>query len=95
VEATAYFVAAESLVNVARHSGARQAWLRTVSDEHRLRLVVRDNGTGGARMSAGSGLVGLVDRVEAVGGLLDVRSPRGEGTTIIAEIPLAPPEEPV
>ncbi|MET0303357.1 MAG: histidine kinase [Microbacteriaceae bacterium] len=95
VEATAYFVAAESLVNVARHSGARQAWLRTVSDEHRLRLVVRDNGTGGARLSAGSGLVGLVDRVEAVGGLLDVRSPRGEGTTIIAEIPLAPPEEPV
>lgn len=95
VESTAYFVAAECLANVARHSNARQAWLRTESDELRLRLVVRDNGVGGADLDAGSGLLGLVDRVEAVGGTLSLRSAPGEGTTVAVEIPLAPPSDQV
>lgn len=91
VESTAYFVAAECLVNVARHSGARQAWLRVDVDDERVRLEVRDNGRGGASTEAGTGLLGLVDRVEAVGGTLQLRSPEGGGTTVTVHIPTTPP----
>jgi signal transduction histidine kinase len=93
VESTGYFVASECLANIARHSQARQAWLRAEREGETLRLTVRDNGRGGADHSAGSGIRGLADRVEAIGGTLELRSPHGEGTTIVVTLPLADPTE--
>ena len=88
IESTAYFVLAEALANVAKHSGATRAWVRAhvVGDE--LVLVVRDNGVGGASLTAGTGMLGIADRVEAVGGSLELESPAGAGTTLTARIPL-------
>jgi signal transduction histidine kinase len=88
VEATAYFVTAESLTNVAKYAGAMSASVSLAIEHGRLRLIVRDDGAGGADLAAGSGLRGLRDRVEALDGHLDVDSPPGLGTTVIAEIPL-------
>ena len=87
VEATAYFCAAEALTNVARHAGAAQASVAIVEDPGCLRVVVRDDGAGGASPDGGSGLNGLLDRVVALGGTLHIDSPPGEGTTLTAELP--------
>jgi signal transduction histidine kinase len=89
VEATAYFVASEALTNAARHSGASRATLEAGVVRGTLRLEVADDGVGGARVSDGTGLPGLVDRVAALGGDLEVVSPPGGGTRICAAIPLA------
>jgi signal transduction histidine kinase len=89
VEATAYFVASEALTNAARHSGASRATLEAGVVRGTLRLEVADDGVGGARVSDGTGLPGLVDRVAALGGDLEVVSPPGGGTRISAAIPLA------
>jgi signal transduction histidine kinase len=88
VEATAYFVTAESLTNVAKYAGATCASVSLLIEHGRLRLIVRDDGAGGADLTSGTGLRGLRDRVEALDGRLDVDSPPGLGTTVIAEIPL-------
>jgi signal transduction histidine kinase len=88
VEAAAYFVTAEALTNVAKYAGAMSASISLVTEHGRLRLIVRDDGAGGADPSTGSGLRGLRDRVEALDGQLHVDSPPGLGTTLIAEIPL-------
>jgi signal transduction histidine kinase len=87
VEAGAYYVVAESLTNVAKYAGAAAAAVRLVQDGDVLRIEVEDDGAGGADAARGSGLSGLADRVEALGGRLDVRSPPGEGTLVRAEIP--------
>jgi signal transduction histidine kinase len=87
IESTAYFVVAEALANVAKHSGATRAWVRAHVVLGELELLVRDNGVGGAR-SEGSGMVGISDRVDAVGGRMEVVSPPGAGTTITVRIPL-------
>ena len=76
VESTVYFVAAEALTNVVKHAGASQVWLSLGRRNGAVRLVVRDDGRGGAD-AAGSGLVGLVDRVGALGGSLTVALGRG------------------
>jgi signal transduction histidine kinase len=89
VESAAYFVTAEALTNVAKYAGAMSAAVTLVVDHGRLRLLVRDDGAGGADPLKGSGLRGLNDRVEALDGVLYVDSPPGLGTTVIAEIPLA------
>jgi signal transduction histidine kinase len=89
-EATAYFVVAEALTNVARHAGASHARVEGTLDAERLRLSIADDGQGGARTEGGSGLRGLADRLAAVGGTLAIESPAGAGTTVRAEIPLAP-----
>ena len=89
VESTAYFVVAEALANIAKHSKATRAWVRAHLDERGvLDLVVRDNGVGGAS-PAGSGMVGISDRVDAVDGTITIESPPGAGTTITVRIPLA------
>ena len=88
VESAVYFVTAESLTNVAKYAGAMSAGVSLDVDHGRLRLLVRDDGAGGADPSAGTGLRGLRDRVEALDGELHVDSPPGLGTTVIAEIPL-------
>ena len=88
VEATAYFVVAEALTNVARHARATQARVAIASGPDRLLVTVADDGVGGASLTAGSGLLGLRDRVAAIDGSFTVDSPVGAGTTVIADIPL-------
>jgi signal transduction histidine kinase len=88
VEAVAYFVVAESLTNVAKHSGAATSSVRVRSENNMLRVVVRDDGHGGA-VATGAGLAGLADRVQAVDGRLSINSPAGGPTIIDVEIPCA------
>ena len=83
-----YFVVAECLTNVAKYASARRCWVHVVESGGELRVSVRDNGVGGARVDAGSGLRGLADRVEALGGQFAVESTPGSGTRIVAELPL-------
>jgi signal transduction histidine kinase len=90
VEAAAYFVIAESLTNVAKHATAEHAWVRVARRDGVLEVEVRDDGRGGAEPSAGTGLAGLVRRVEALDGSLSVTSPGANGTIVRAELPCAP-----
>jgi signal transduction histidine kinase len=87
VEATAYFVVAEALTNVAKHSGAERAEVAVLVEHGTLRVHVCDDGVGGAQPD-GSGLVGLGDRLAALDGRLRVESPAGGGTRVEAAIPL-------
>jgi signal transduction histidine kinase len=93
VEAAAYYVAAEAMTNAVKHARASRAWLSAVQEPHALTVVVRDDGVGGACVECGTqeatGLGGLKDRVEALGGTLDVVSPDGEGTCLTATFPLS------
>nr|WP_153453441.1 sensor domain-containing protein [Streptomyces smaragdinus] len=87
VEATAYFVAAEALTNVARHSGARHAAVTVRGGAGRLRLTVTDDGRGGADEEGGTGLTGIRRRVAALDGTLTLTSPPGGPTTLEVELP--------
>lgn len=89
VEATAYFVAAEALTNVAKYAGATSARVTIARRDDLLTVEIADDGGGGADPAGGSGLRGLEDRVAAIGGRLAVTSAPGAGTTIRAEIPCA------
>ena len=91
IETTAYFVVAEALTNVVKHARARRAWVVASVDGAVVRIAVRDDGVGGARLGLGSGLTGLFDRVEARGGTLQITSPEGDGTTIEASVPVGGP----
>lgn len=91
-EAVAYFVVSEALTNIARHSGASRAAVDITQDAHLLRVRVEDDGSGGARVhrdGQSTGLAGLTDRVRATGGRLDIASPPGGGTVLLAAIPLS------
>jgi signal transduction histidine kinase len=90
VEAIAYFVVAEALTNVAKHSQATRARLEVKIEGDELVVEVSDNGRGGADGMHGTGLTGLRDRVRAVDGMLMVVSPPGEGTTLRVELPCEP-----
>jgi signal transduction histidine kinase len=87
VEATAYFVVAEALTNVAKHARASRATVTARVEDGSLRVEVRDDGIGGARPD-GSGLLGLADRLAALGGQLRVESPADGGTLVAADIRL-------
>jgi signal transduction histidine kinase len=87
-EVAAYYVVAESLTNAAKHAGASEVTVKVDADGDDLRLSIHDDGAGGADSRRGSGLVGLRDRVEALGGRLLVSSPIGSGTSLTATIPL-------
>jgi PAS domain S-box-containing protein len=87
VEATAYFVVAEALTNVAKHAQANDATVLVHVEDGTLRIQVRDDGVGGARFD-GSGLVGLRDRLAVLDGHLRIESPAGGGTLVAADIPL-------
>jgi signal transduction histidine kinase len=87
VEATAYFVVAEALTNVAKHSHAARAAVSAEIENGDLHVEVRDDGVGGAK-AAGSGLVGLADRVDALAGTLRVASPPHGGTLVAVDIPV-------
>ena len=88
VEATAYFAAAEALANVHKHADARGARVEIAGRDGQLVVRIADDGRGGADPAAGSGLVGLTDRLDAIGGSVRIESPAGGGTTVVATIPL-------
>ncbi len=91
VEAAAYYVCAEAVTNATKHADAGSVWVTIVQEEDVLAVDVRDDGRGGARIDAvpdASGLSGLRDRVEALGGRFDVESPPGKGTRLVATFPL-------
>jgi signal transduction histidine kinase len=87
IEASAYFIVAEALTNVAKHSGAQSVDVRAWVEDSQLHVDVRDDGVGGADTD-GTGLLGLHDRVAALGGRLRIESPPGAGTRIAATLPL-------
>lgn len=89
VEVAAYYVVSEALTNAAKHARASVVQVDIRVTDQVLRLLVRDDGAGGADPSHGSGLIGLSDRVEAVGGSIEITSPPGGGTTLLVTIPLA------
>ena len=88
IETTAYFIVAEALTNVTKHAQATRAIVEVDLRAGVLAIDVRDDGVGGANPTRGTGLVGLLDRVEAADGALTVTSPAGRGTTVHAELPL-------
>jgi signal transduction histidine kinase len=89
VEVAAYYVASEALANTAKHSNASRVQIGAEVTGNALRLRIADDGEGGADPALGSGLMGLKDRVEALGGTITVSSPAGAGTSLNADLPLA------
>ena len=89
LEATAYYIGSEALTNVAKHARASQAHVTFAREGNILRFEIVDDGRGGADPRDGSGILGLRDRAEAVGGTLFVISPPGKGTTVTATLPLS------
>jgi signal transduction histidine kinase len=89
IESAAYFLVSEALVNAARHGGGEHAAVLVSQQDGTLLVEVRDDGRGGADPSRGTGLLGLRDRVAALGGTLEVDSPPGGPTTLSAELPCA------
>ena len=90
VEVSAYYVVAEALTNAARHAHASAVSVQANLVGSALRITVRDDGDGGAGFSGGTGLAGLKDRVEALGGLMVLHSPPGGGTSLHVELPVTP-----
>jgi signal transduction histidine kinase len=88
VEVAAYYVVSEALTNAAKHAHASVVNVELDTRDAILQLAIRDDGIGGADPDQGSGLVGLSDRIEALGGTLQVSSPAGNGTTLLIEVPL-------
>jgi signal transduction histidine kinase len=95
VEVAAYYVVSEALTNAAKHARASVVNVELDTDDAILRLTIRDDGVGGADTGQGSGLVGLRDRIEALGGTLEVTSPVGHGTTLLIKVPLEDQSSPV
>ncbi|MFD6166027.1 sensor histidine kinase [Oerskovia sp. NPDC060287] len=89
--AAAYFTISEALTNIVKHAGTNQAVINLRYDQTGVHLRVVDAGKGGAEVSAGTGLAGLMERVRSVGGRLEVSSPAGKGTIITAAVPSEPP----
>jgi GAF domain-containing protein len=88
VEVAAYYVASEALTNAAKHASASVVTIELDAQETMLRLEIRDDGVGGADSSLGSGLVGLADRIQALGGRFEMTSPVGKGTAMLIAIPV-------
>ena len=89
MEAGAYYVVSEALTNVAKHARASVVAVEVKPADGVLLVCVRDDGVGGADVGRGSGLVGLKDRVDALGGRITVDSPPGAGTLVRVELPIA------
>jgi signal transduction histidine kinase len=94
IELAAYYTVAETLTNTARHASATVVDVAVEAGERVLTVRVRDDGRGGADLTGGSGLIGLTDRVEALGGRLSLHSPPGAGTTVEISLPLTAPDGP-
>jgi signal transduction histidine kinase len=87
----AYYVVAEALTNTAKHAQASKVDVRVDADDANLHLSIEDDGIGGADVGKGSGLTGLIDRVEAAGGTMHISSRTGCGTSLRVTIPLQAP----
>jgi signal transduction histidine kinase len=90
LEVAAYYVVSEALTNAAKHANATLVRVNLGVKDSTLRLAIDDDGDGGADPARGSGIIGLIDRVNALGGKLTLRSPPGEGTSLVIELPLQP-----
>jgi signal transduction histidine kinase len=88
VEVASYYVVAEALTNAAKHAGASEVTVSARNDDDHLYLSIRDDGIGGADARKGSGLIGIKDRIEALGGQIEVISPPGTGTSLHITIPV-------
>jgi signal transduction histidine kinase len=88
IEVAAYYVVSEALANATKHAMATGVAVAVEAQNGSLRLTIDDDGVGGADPSDGSGLAGLRDRVEALGGSIKISSPAGEGTRLVVELPL-------
>ena len=88
VEVAAYYTVSETLTNASKHANSTRVWVSLRVDDDMLLLSIRDDGVGGAHASRGSGLTGLRDRIEALGGTFRIESPPGSGTFIEVEIPI-------
>jgi signal transduction histidine kinase len=88
LEVAAYYAISEALTNAAKHAQASSVHVELEEQDASVRLAIRDDGIGGANPAQGSGLVGLTDRIEALGGRLEVTSPAHSGTMLLIEIPL-------
>jgi signal transduction histidine kinase len=91
VEVAAYYVVSEALANAAKHAQASVVQVEVEARDGLLHLSIRDDGVGGAAPGGGSGLVGLADRVEALGGTIEVHSPAGQGTSLRIDLPIQDP----
>ena len=90
IETAIYYTVSEALTNLAKHAHASGAQVDVTMEDKAVRLSVRDDGVGGAHLNGGSGLVGLKDRVEALGGRIKLSSPTGGGTSLLVDIPTEP-----
>jgi signal transduction histidine kinase len=88
IEVAAYYVVSEALTNATKHAHASVVRVAVAEGDDHLHLSIRDDGVGGADPARGSGLIGLRDRAEALGGSIDVSSPPGDGTLILVQLPL-------
>jgi signal transduction histidine kinase len=88
VEVAAYYVVSEALTNTAKHANASEAHVSVEARDDAVELSIRDDGSGGADSTRGTGLIGLADRVDALGGTIEVTSPVGEGTTLLVTLPI-------
>ncbi len=87
IETAAYFVCSEALANTTKHARASEVSVRAARRNGSLTVRIRDDGIGGASLAGGSGLLGLSDRVAALGGTVTIESAPGKGTTVVAELP--------
>jgi signal transduction histidine kinase len=83
-----YYVVAEALTNAAKHAHASVVHVDVDTDDSIVQLAIRDDGVGGADPTQGSGLIGLTDRVETLGGRIEITSPAGHRTSLLVRIPL-------
>jgi signal transduction histidine kinase len=88
IEAAIYYSVSEALTNVAKHARASAVEIQIRTEDATVRLSISDDGVGGADLRAGSGLVGLKDRVEALDGRIEIVSPPGAGTSLLIDIPM-------
>src|SRR6266700_3952477 len=88
VEVAAYYIVSEALTNIAKHAHASAVHVAVEARDGLLRLSIRDDGRGGAAPARGSGLIGLTDRIDALGGTIEVASPVGAGTTLLIRLPI-------
>ena len=93
VQVAVYYVVSEALTNVAKHAHASAVRVRLADEDGVLRLSISDDGVGGAEPGHGSGLIGLRDRIEALGGRIEIDSAPRSGTRVHATIPLARPAD--
>jgi len=90
IQVAIYYTVSEALTNVAKYAHASKVDVRLAVQDATVRLSIHDDGVGGAHIGAGSGLVGLMDRIEALGGRIDIDSPAGGGTSLLSHIPIVP-----